>query len=165
MNIDIFRDLTSSPTGPVALSRFLRLAFVSQVLLAIPYCLVAWLIGASVGTLFVILVGPFLFLGAPLIASISWLIAKGSNWSNTRYAALGVAGYGSMAYATFSLILVALRYGSALPGWFYVVALVVLAVGRKFLLLPYGGFILGWLAPELLLPQGKTPPNNGMQLT
>ncbi len=165
MNMNLLRTLTSSPTGPVSFLRFLRLAFVSQALIAIPYCIVAWLIGAPVGSLFVILLGPMLIAGAPLIAFISWLVAKGSNWSNTRYAALGTAGHGSMIYAFYSLMLVAIRYGSTLPGGFFVVAFVVLAVGLKFLLFPYGKFIVSRLAPELLPPQSKAPPNNGMQLT
>ena len=122
----------------------------SQAILAIPYVVAAWAIGAPVWTLVMLFVGPFLVIGAPLVAGVTWAVAKGSNWTNTKISAVAVAGYASLVYATFSVVLVAIRYGDELPGWFYAVAVVILALGRRLMLRPYAYVILRWLAPDLL---------------
>lgn len=147
--------MATLPARPVPLSRFLYVSLVSQILLAIPFMLAVWALGASFDLFARFLVGPFFVLGAPLIALFAWLVAKGSNWTNIQPAARLVAGYGVQLYVILAALLVVVRYMGALPMWTYAGLLVCVIVARRLLVAPYARFLLRWLAPEMLVDAGQ----------
>ncbi len=144
------RSIGSKPLGPVPLNQFVRLAVVSQLVLAVPFVLTIWVLGAPVNLFLGMLIGPFFVIGAPLLAVFSWMVAKGSNWTNTSAAATVVAGHAVQIYVLLSAILVVIRYAGLMTWWMYVVTLLVVVLGRRLLIKPYAQLMLRWLAPGLL---------------
>lgn len=148
--------MASLPTRPVPLSRFLCVSLVSQIFLAIPFMLAVWAMGASLDLFARFLVGPFFFLGAPLVASFSWMVVKGSNWTNTQPAAILVAGHAIQLYVILAALLVVIRYMGTLSVWMYAGLLVSVIVARRLLVAPYARILLHWLAPELLVDRPQS---------
>lgn len=137
-------------THPIEITyfRLLQIALPSQFVVAIPcfglVLALGWLPLALAAWLF----GLFVFVATPLMAGFAWMIAKGSNWTNTPLAALLVCTYGLFKY----LALLGLLAGSQFANFWIgvVVAMVVVYVTRRLLLKPFSRLLLGWLAHDLL---------------
>jgi len=143
--------LSNKPTPPVPLTRFLYLTFIAHVLLAIPFMGIVWATAEQPLTFLGFLVGPFLVLGVPIIATISWLVAKGSNWTNTRAAAAYAVGHSMPPYVLLSAFFVVAQFRGLTVWWVLAAVLVGVTYGRMKLFRWYASLMLRWLAPELAL--------------
>ena len=144
------------PTPPVPLARFFYLTFVAHILVAVPFIGIVWATAERPFTFLGFLVGPFLVLGVPIIATICWLVAKGSNWSNTRAAAAYAVGHSMPTYVLLAAFFVVVHFRGVATWWVLVAILVIVAYGRMRLFRWYAGLLLRWLAPDLALDQVPT---------
>jgi hypothetical protein len=95
---------------------------------------------------------PIALVSIPLSATLSWLIAKGSNWINTPAAIIATCSVPGRFYAVLFGGLLGFRVFNTIGG---ILLAILLYVGAMLITVPLGKFLLGRLAPELILQKDK----------
>lgn len=131
----------------VPFSTFMNITFVGNIIFAAPVVIALILLD-------LIKIKPLLFIVMPVAgitilvsASLSWFMAKGSNWVNTTPAIVAACSVPARFYAVLFGGLLGFRVFNTVGG---IVLAILLYLGALFTTVPLGKFLIRMLAPEII---------------
>jgi len=128
----------------VSFGRLIGLSALGHLVSAVPAIALGWVLMPQSLKVWSVAFLPLSVLGIPLTSAFAWLWAKGSNWTNTRFAVIVLVLYPVRMYS----MVVALFAGGALYGGLASIATITrpaaIAVSVTLTL------VLGWAASRLI---------------
>jgi hypothetical protein len=132
----------------VPFSTFINITFVGNFIFAAPVVIALILLDLVKIKPLLFIILPIALITIPISASLSWLIAKGSNWANTTPAIIAACSVPGRFYAVLFGYLLGFRAFNTVGG---IVLAILVYPCALFTTVRLGKFLIRMLAPEIIL--------------